>query len=126
MIRSARADQNAFTGGCEPISPFARANEQSAQVSGRQNDRALPWNRETRIFSGHGPVLVVEDDGTIGEVLHTSLAQHGHEVAWHTCGRTALQDAAKQPCDLVLLDLDLSDVDGTEVSTRCVVRCRRA
>ncbi|MEU4674524.1 response regulator [Amycolatopsis sp. NPDC023774] len=27
-------------------------------------------------------VLLVEDDRIIGEVLHTSLTQHGHDVAW--------------------------------------------
>ncbi|HWD06296.1 MAG TPA: response regulator transcription factor [Amycolatopsis sp.] len=60
-------------------------------------------------------VLLVEDDRTIGEVLHTSLTQHGHDVTWHTGGRAALRDAAKQPSDLVLLDLGLPDLDGTEV-----------
>ncbi|WP_326836431.1 response regulator transcription factor [Amycolatopsis rhabdoformis] len=60
-------------------------------------------------------VLLVEDDRTIGEVLRTSLTQHGHDVAWHTCGRTALRAVADQPSDLVLLDLGLPDLDGTEV-----------
>ncbi|MFI5612120.1 response regulator transcription factor [Amycolatopsis sp. NPDC051903] len=60
-------------------------------------------------------VLLVEDDRTIGEVLRTSLARHGHDVAWHTRGRTAVDDAARQACDLVLLDLGLPDLDGAEV-----------
>jgi DNA-binding response OmpR family regulator len=60
-------------------------------------------------------VLLVEDDRTIGEVLQTSLTQHGHEVAWFTEGRAALRDAADRPCELVLLDLGLPDLDGAEV-----------
>ncbi|MET7998081.1 response regulator transcription factor [Amycolatopsis sp. NPDC005232] len=60
-------------------------------------------------------VLLIEDDRTIGEVLRTSLTQHGHDVAWHTSGRKALRAAAREPSDLVLLDLGLPDLDGTEM-----------
>jgi DNA-binding response OmpR family regulator len=60
-------------------------------------------------------LLVVEDDETIGSVLQTSLRSHGYDVIWHRRGRDAVREAAENPFDLVLLDLGLPDLDGTEV-----------
>lgn len=60
-------------------------------------------------------VLLVEDDELIGEMLRTSLVQHGHEVVWATGGRTAVRAGAEHSWDLALLDLGLPDLDGTEV-----------
>jgi DNA-binding response OmpR family regulator len=62
-------------------------------------------------------VLVVEDDETIGDALHTSLRNHGHEVRWERTGGGAVV-AAAAPVDLVLLDLGLPDLDGVEVCRR--------
>ena len=59
-------------------------------------------------------LLVVEDDPTIGDVLHASLCAHDHTVRWERTGRGALA-AAAGPLDLVLLDLGLPDLDGVEV-----------
>ncbi|MGW4487909.1 response regulator transcription factor [Amycolatopsis sp. NPDC004368] len=60
-------------------------------------------------------VLVVEDDVTIGGVLESSLARHGHEVRWCRDGRSAL---AEPGAELVLLDLGLPDLDGVDVCRR--------
>ncbi len=60
-------------------------------------------------------LLVVEDDETIGGVLRSSLAAQGHEVTWAMTGADALQVAALQMFDLVMLDLGLPDMDGIEV-----------
>jgi DNA-binding response OmpR family regulator len=62
-------------------------------------------------------LLVVEDDETIGDALHTSLRSHGYEVRWERTGRGALA-AVAGPVDLVLLDLGLPDLDGVEVCRR--------
>jgi DNA-binding response OmpR family regulator len=59
--------------------------------------------------------LLVEDDSTIGEVLVSSLRSHGYEVTWERTGECALARAAVGVVDLVLLDLGLPDLDGTEV-----------
>jgi DNA-binding response OmpR family regulator len=62
-------------------------------------------------------LLVVEDDETIGDALHTSLRSHGYEVRWERTARGALA-AGAGPVDLVLLDLGLPDLDGVEVCRR--------
>jgi DNA-binding response OmpR family regulator len=62
--------------------------------------------------------LLVEDDETIGRALRASLTLHGHAVGWARTGHDALDDAAKGPFDLVLLDLGLPDLDGVTVCRR--------
>ena len=61
-------------------------------------------------------ILIVEDDETIGDALHTSLCAHGHDVRWERTGRGAV--VVSGPVDLVLLDLGLPDLDGVEVCRR--------
>jgi DNA-binding response OmpR family regulator len=63
-------------------------------------------------------LLVVEDDETIGSALAAGLESHGHAVSWERTGGGALDRAANQAFDLVLLDLGLPDLDGVEVCRR--------
>jgi DNA-binding response OmpR family regulator len=63
-------------------------------------------------------VVVVEDDAEIGPELAQALTGHGFAVEWAPDGVAALAAVARQPPDLVLLDLGLPDVDG-------VALCRR-
>lgn len=68
-----------------------------------------------RYADGVARLLLVEDDETIGDVLHGSLGAHGHDVVWQRTGRGALAAADGGDLDLVLLDLGLPDLDGVEV-----------
>ena len=63
-------------------------------------------------------LLLVEDDDTIGQALHTSLTSHDHDVVWTTSGREALDLTGRRDVDLVLLDLGLPDLDGVAVCRR--------
>jgi two-component system KDP operon response regulator KdpE len=63
-------------------------------------------------------ILVVEDDAQMRRVLRVSLPAHGYRVVEATSGESALQMAAQYVPDLVLLDLGLPDLDGTEVARR--------
>ena len=63
-------------------------------------------------------ILLVEDDTTIGTLLTASLRSHAYEVTWERTGAGALARAARSPVDLILLDLGLPDLEGTEVCRR--------
>jgi DNA-binding response OmpR family regulator len=60
-------------------------------------------------------VLVVEDDSALAVFLQKGLMLEGHVVERVGDGRSAVEAAALQPPDLVILDLGLPERDGTEV-----------
>ncbi len=63
-------------------------------------------------------VLVVDDEPQIRRALRTSLEAHGYEVSTVGTGEEGVVGVAEQAPDLVLLDLGLPDIDGTEVIRR--------
>ncbi len=63
-------------------------------------------------------VLVVEDEPQLMRFLRVTLPAHGYQMAEATTGHQALVDASTRAPDLVLLDLGLPDLDGTEVTRR--------
>ena len=65
-----------------------------------------------------GRVLVVEDDEAIADVLRRTLRQEGHEVRSAADGVAALALAEEFVPDLVILDLGLPKLDGSEVLRR--------
>src|SRR5688572_23417609 len=60
-------------------------------------------------------ILVVEDEQDLQQVLDYNLKQGGHDVTVTQLGAEALKAAREQKPDLVLLDLMLPDLSGTEV-----------
>lgn len=60
-------------------------------------------------------VLAVDDDATILRTLRINLKARGYEPIAVTCGRDALSELVDSEPDLVILDLGLPDVDGTDV-----------
>ncbi|WP_445529157.1 response regulator transcription factor [Streptomyces cyslabdanicus] len=66
--------------------------------------------------SGRFRVLVVEDDDIIGRHLETGLRSNGYAPVWSRTGAGALAEAARRPCDVLLLDLGLPDMDGLDVA----------
>ncbi|HEY7049210.1 MAG TPA: response regulator transcription factor [Jatrophihabitantaceae bacterium] len=60
-------------------------------------------------------VLLVEDDAAIRVALTRSLHEQGHAVSTTTTGMAALTGAVAQKPDVVLLDLGLPDIDGSDV-----------
>ena len=63
-------------------------------------------------------VLVVDDDPRLQRTLAIALRAHGHEVVTAGDGRTAVQSVLEDAPDVVILDLGLPDLDGTEVLRR--------
>jgi two-component system phosphate regulon response regulator PhoB len=60
-------------------------------------------------------ILVIEDERDLQQVLAYNLRQAGHEVLTASGGQEGLRVAREQRPDLVLLDLMLPDLPGTEV-----------
>jgi DNA-binding response OmpR family regulator len=60
-------------------------------------------------------VLVVDDDATVREVVVTYLRANNHEVSEAADGESAIAAMARNPSDLLVLDLMLPGVDGLEV-----------
>ena len=60
-------------------------------------------------------VLVVDDEPQILRALAINLRARGYDVATAGTGADALASAAAQHPELVVLDLGLPDLDGTEV-----------
>lgn len=60
-------------------------------------------------------ILVVEDDRFIGEMYVRSLKQAGYNVDWAVDGHDGLVMATNQAYDLILLDIMLPELRGTEI-----------
>jgi two-component system, OmpR family, KDP operon response regulator KdpE len=60
-------------------------------------------------------LLLVEDDADIRRSLLRSLTAQGHAVSWAATGRDGLQQAVEDCPDLVVLDLGLPDLDGSQL-----------
>lgn len=63
-------------------------------------------------------ILAVEDNPTTRAFVRLTLEDAGYTVLAAPDGRTALEIAAREPPDLVLLDLVLSDMSGLEVAEK--------
>lgn len=63
---------------------------------------------------GH-KVLVVDDDSDWREFVTTALEGLGYETLQAASGESALETLAKEPCSVVLLDLNMPGMSGQEV-----------
>ena len=66
-------------------------------------------------------ILVEEDDGTVRNLITTTLKSNEYRYLTATDGESAIAAASNQQPDIVLLDLGLPDIDGVEVIKR--IRC---
>jgi two-component system KDP operon response regulator KdpE len=64
----------------------------------------------------YGPVLVVDDDPDVRQVLRWALEDAGFEVLTASDGPTALAQAGLRAPDVVVLDHGLPNTDGTHVA----------
>ena len=63
-------------------------------------------------------ILVVEDDATVRNLITTTLKANDYRYLTAPDGETALREASTQQPDVVLLDLGLPDMDGTQIIHR--------
>lgn len=69
-------------------------------------------------MTGNARILVVDDQETIVDLLSTVLTGHGFAVETAGTAAQAVEKAAEQRPDLVLLDMSLPDGDGMDVRRR--------
>ena len=60
-------------------------------------------------------VLVVEDDRPVRNLIVTTLKAHDYRYLTAENGHGAIMEATSHNPDIVLLDLGLPDIDGTQV-----------
>lgn len=63
----------------------------------------------------YGKILVVDDESHIVELVRFNLESNGYSVVEASDGKQALAKAKEESPDLILLDLMLPIIDGTEV-----------
>ena len=67
---------------------------------------------------GLAKVLVVDDEPEVRQVLHEFLASRGYDVVQAGSGAEALALLAREPLDLILLDVNMPGMDGVETLKR--------
>lgn len=60
-------------------------------------------------------ILVIDDEPDLLELVRVNLTEAGFEVETSTSGRDALASVRRAPPDLIVLDLMLPDVPGTDL-----------
>jgi len=69
-------------------------------------------------MSQEATILLIEDEPEIRRFLRTTLSAHGFRLHEATTGQDGLTEAKARNPDLILLDLGLPDLDGSEVIRR--------
>jgi two-component system, OmpR family, KDP operon response regulator KdpE len=69
-------------------------------------------------MSQEATILLIEDEPEIRRFLRTTLPAHGFRLYEATTGRDGLIEARARNPDLILLDLGLPDIEGSEVIRR--------
>ncbi|HEY1085266.1 MAG TPA: response regulator [Candidatus Saccharimonadales bacterium] len=60
-------------------------------------------------------ILIIEDDRFIGEMYVRSLKKANYDVDWMVDGNDGLVAARNKPYDLILLDIMLPELRGSEI-----------
>ena len=68
--------------------------------------------------------LVIEDEAPMRRFLRASLPPHGYSLVEAGSGQEGIAKAAARTPDLVLLDMGLPDLDGTEVARQLRELCK--
>jgi putative two-component system response regulator len=69
-------------------------------------------------YATAGKILVVDDESQNVEVLRRLMTRLGYDVLAASSGESALQSVARDPPDLVLLDVNMPGINGIEVCRR--------
>ncbi len=75
--------------------------------------------------NGMAKLLLVEDEPAQLDLYTRFLAREGHEIRGASCGREAIEMAKSFCPSVVVMDLVLPDMDGTEAISRLLCECGR-
>jgi two-component system KDP operon response regulator KdpE len=63
-------------------------------------------------------ILVIEDEPGIARAITANLTAHGYQAEWVETGAAGMTALEQRRPDVIILDLGLPDIDGTEVIQR--------
>jgi two-component system cell cycle sensor histidine kinase/response regulator CckA len=99
-----------------PLASPSEAISESCQSAVEPSiQRAAVRETATPFRSGRSRILIVEDDPLNRQMLQCCLEDQGYEVGVALTGDEALELAARNPPDVVLLDVVMPGLDGYEV-----------
>ena len=87
----------------------------AAPNAAARRSRARPARRPRRAARTLR-VLVAEDNPTNQKLVSALLDQHGHRVSIVSNGRQAVERAAQEPFDLILMDVQMPEMSGLEAT----------
>jgi PAS domain S-box-containing protein len=88
----------------------------STSISGSAHQKPRAADTSKTVRAGLH-ILVVEDNPFNQQVASIKLQRAGHSVHVASCGKEALAALDAKPFDLVLMDMQMPDMDGVEVTT---------
>ena len=78
-------------------------------------ERAEQTTAENKKTDRPHRVLLVDDDPGLRKAMALRLEMHGLEIQTAACGADAISAFEKQHADMVVLDVNMPDIDGSEV-----------
>jgi two-component system response regulator AtoC len=67
-----------------------------------------------------GKVFIVDDDGSLCEMLAHGLRKRGFQVAWSVTASIAFAHTIEQELDVIVTDLNMAEMNGLELCERIV------
>lgn len=67
-------------------------------------------------------IIVVDDDDFVRETMETVLVRRGHAVRATASGVEALRWLEEDPCDLLILDCQMPEMDGPTLYREVITR----
>ena len=86
---------------------------------------AKPMLSHTSTGCSARKILLVENEEAQRLLYEQELNEEGYLVIWAKNGKEALKQLEESPCDLVVLDIVMPEMDGIEVLPKIVSRYRK-
>jgi len=89
---------------------FPKANDFALDVL------ATDDNKSYNLFKGTETILIVDDEPSLLNLVNDSLTLHGYHVLTASNGQDALEILTKESVDLVISDIIMPKLDGTQLA----------